>query len=157
MRVLCTAAMSFPIDRVRGRLHECTTQGRTLDEQTQVLSVRITFPEVNRLEYVSGRDSIVLSRLQEQGDLLHLLKGHLRLWNLPDRLLPSGIEAVDKPAEDLRQRIGILDTTKTKQKYQKHIFLSFRNITKHNTGQNIKTTSSMQGFLNASGVGYPYI
>lgn len=82
---------------------------RELDEQTQVLSVRITFPEVNGLKYVGGRDSVGLRRLQELGDLLHLLKGHLRLWNLPDRLLPSGIEAVDKPAEDLGRKIGILD------------------------------------------------
>lgn len=82
---------------------------RELDEQTQVLSVRITFPEVNGLKYVGGGDSVGLRRLQELGDLLHLLKGHLRLWNLPDRLLPSGIEAVDKPAEDLGRKIGILD------------------------------------------------
>lgn len=89
---------------------------KDLDEHTRVLSVRITFPEVNSLKYVSGRNSIGLSCLQEQGDLLHLLKGHLRLWNLPDRLLPSGIEAVDKPAEDLRQRIGILKVHFLKRK-----------------------------------------
>lgn len=80
-----------------------------MDEQTQVLSVGVTFPEVNSLKYISGRDSVGLSRLQEQGDLLHLLKGHLRLWNLPDRLLASGIETVDKLAQDLRQNIGVLD------------------------------------------------
>lgn len=126
MRVLCTAAMSFPIDRGRGRSDECTTQARTLDEQTQVLSVGITFPEVNCLKYVSGCDSIGLSRLQEQGDLLHLLKGHLRLCNLPDRLLPSGIEAVDKPAEDLRQKIVILEVHLNKQANKNEIKTHFR-------------------------------
>lgn len=70
----------------------------------KVLSVGVTFPEVNSLKYVSGRDSVGLCSLQEQGDLLHLLKGHLRLWNLSDRLLPSGIEAVDKLAQNLRQK-----------------------------------------------------
>lgn len=104
------------------------TSQRELDEQTQVLGVRITFPEVNGLKYVSGRDSVGLSRLQELGDLLHLLKGHLRLWNLPDRLLPSGIEAVDKPAENLGRKIGILDVNLKKK--NNNIFLSIKTIKK---------------------------
>lgn len=61
------------------------------------------------MKYVSGCDSISFGCLQEQGDLLHLLKGHLRLWNLLDRLLPPWIEAVDEPTEDLEQKLLFLD------------------------------------------------
>lgn len=61
------------------------------------------------MKYVSGCDSISFSCLQEQGDLFHLLKGHLRLWNLLDRLLPPCIEAVDEPTEDLEQKLLFLD------------------------------------------------
>lgn len=65
---------------------------------------KFTFPEVHSLKYVSGCDSISFSCLQELRDLLHLFEGHLRLWNLLDRLLSPRIKAVDKPTEDLGQR-----------------------------------------------------
>lgn len=60
-----------------------------------------TFPEVNRLKYISGYDSVGFSCSQELRDLLHLFEGHLRLWNLLDGLLPFGIQAVDEPTENL--------------------------------------------------------
>lgn len=61
-----------------------------------------TFPEVNSLKYIRSYDSICFSCSQELRDLLHLFEGHLRLWNLLDGLLSFGIQAVDKPAENLR-------------------------------------------------------
>lgn len=72
-----------------------------------VIRVQITFPEVHRLKYVSGRDSIRFSRLQELRDLLHLFEGHLCLEDLLDRLLSPRIQAVDKPTEDLENKIEL--------------------------------------------------
>lgn len=60
-----------------------------------------TFPEVNSLKNISGYDSICFSCSQELRDLLHLFEGHLCLWNLLDGLFPFGIQAVDKPTENL--------------------------------------------------------
>lgn len=71
-----------------------------------------TFPEVNSLKDISRYDSICFSCSQELWDLLHLLEGHLCLWNLLDGLLPFGVQAVDKPTENLgwkkEQTAGIL-------------------------------------------------
>lgn len=60
-----------------------------------------TFPEVNSLKDISGDDAISFSCSQELGDLLHLFEGHLCLWNLLDGLFLFGIQAVDKPTENL--------------------------------------------------------
>ena len=66
------------------------------------VNVQPTFPQVHGLEDVCGDDSVDLCCLQELGDLLHLLKGHLCLQNLLDWLLTTRVQAIDEPTENLQ-------------------------------------------------------
>lgn len=60
-----------------------------------------TFPQVHCLKNVCGDYSIGFSCLKELGDLFHLLKGHLCLWDLLNRLLTTRIQTVNESTEDL--------------------------------------------------------
>lgn len=61
-----------------------------------------TFPQVHCLKNVCGYYSVSFSCLQELGDLFHLLKGHLSLWDLLNRLLTTRIQTVNESTEDLQ-------------------------------------------------------
>lgn len=66
------------------------------------VNVQPTFPQVHGLEDVCGDDSVGLGSLQELGDLLHLLKGHLGLQNLLDGLITTRVQAIDEPTQNLQ-------------------------------------------------------